>query len=156
MTDAVAKIWPVDFTSLKKGDVVNGAELARAWGFDLAKTVDSDKFKLKVLALSEEINRETADRGLVAQVRKGDIHVLADNEYVTRQKKLVTSAARKIRRAVSQPAPDLSHLTAEEVAAWDSSDRYAQRSAAKLLEARREHKALARALGANKRPALRG
>lgn len=153
---ATAKIWPVDFGSLKKGDVVHGATLAHEWGLNLDLTIDSDAFKLKLLALTEEINRQTRDRGLTAAIRKGNIHVLTDSEYAQKQKSLVGSASRKILKAVKLPAPDLANLTPDEVAEWDAGDRFAQRNAAKLIEAKREMTAIKKALKAGaKRPALR-
>lgn len=153
---ATAKIWPVDFSALAKGDVVHGATLAREWGLDLTLASDHKQFQFKLMALCETINQQTRARGLMAAIRKGNICVLKDTEYTKRQRALVSSASRKILKAVTLPAPDLRNLTPDEVMEWDTGDRFAQRNAAKLLEARKETSAITKALKAGaKRPSLR-
>lgn len=157
MTDpAIAKVWPVDFDTLQKGDVVNGRVLAAEWGLNLQLTEDADRFKFKMLALCEAINQTTLHRGLIAEFRKYNIRILTDREYSTKQAKLTATGTRKLMRAVKMPAPDLSQLTPAEIAQWDSGDRFAQRNAAKLLEAKRDVEAIRKALKAGvRRPALR-
>ena len=151
-----AKIWPVDFTTLKKGDIIDGPTLAREWGLNLNLATEADKFKLKLLSLCETINRQTRERGLTAQVKKGNIQVLRDGEYAKKQQRLVGSATRKILKAVKLPAPEFANLSQEEVVQWDAGDRFAQRNAAKILEARNETRAIRKALKAGtKRPSMR-
>lgn len=154
-TEAKATVWPVDFDALEKGQTIDGSILAKGWGLNLSLTADSDKFKLKMLSLVDEINRRCERMGLISEFVHGNVHILSDNEYANRQNKLVKTARNKVARAVRQPSPDLEKLTSEELAAWDASDRYAQRCAAKMLEAKREQKVLERALAGHKRPTLR-
>lgn len=67
--------WPIDFESLKKGDVITQEWLER---YLLVRAESGvDRYRLKCLAFAQEIERRTR---LHAVVRGSDIRILTDAE----------------------------------------------------------------------------
>lgn len=145
--DGAVEIFPLDFNSLRKGDVIPASKIEAIYKVSRELRVYSAK-QLQLLGM---IERRTGFRAVVAG---SDIRVLRDDEYAKHTTGRVRGAARKILLTITLREPDLSALSEEQRDDWDRADAGAQRYAAKVAEGRREIARERRALAPCKRPGL--
>ena len=76
-----AELWPVDFDTLAKGDVIPQAKCCEILG----KSENDPKYGLYLMRLAKRIEHEMGSRGKPCVVRclQGGIRVLLDSEAVT-------------------------------------------------------------------------
>lgn len=69
-------MFPLDFESLNKGDVITESQLEQI--YQLERRKDPDRFRLKMLALREDIERARPD--LLCRCDGADVRIMTDQE----------------------------------------------------------------------------
>ena len=112
MPDSLAK-YPLDFDSLKKGDVINSETISSIYSVP----VGSDKYKLGMLALQGQIEKELAIRGLLVTVKgfRYELKILTDPEAAIYNQKRFDDEKNALYRVYARKiAVDINNLTPEQ------------------------------------------
>lgn len=151
-----AGFWPLDYESLRKGDVIGAATLESIASTSTGKTVvrGTDDYNLSSLRLITMIE---ARRPELRVRRSGhDLRILSDSEYANDNRRRTRSAVRKMLRTAALPTPDLNALTQEDRQRWDTEQARSLRHAESVALRERELRAERAMLVAGARRPLRG
>jgi hypothetical protein len=99
---AEAKRWPLDLSSLSKGDIVKAEQIESAY----ATPRHAPKYRFRQLAMRARIELEFYERGLEVTVRciGDDVHILTDEAAVYFQDKELIHGYRRMRRRYAKLA----------------------------------------------------
>jgi hypothetical protein len=102
--------WPIDYDTLKKGDIIPVHRLEQITGVKQSDAV----YALKILTVKDRIESELADRGKLWVIRseKGSLKILTDEEVpaYTHSEQVRHRAAQR-RRFLQQSSADVSLMT---------------------------------------------